>query len=84
MSTAWKQAIVNDLTKFTYQHWTVMLHATRDMTLEEYTPLTPLTDSVKIFEQYWNMRNNPIRFGSRYPKIMRGVLTTYMRKELDK
>ena len=43
MSTTWKQAIVNDLTKFTYLHWGVLLHATRDMTLEEYTPLTPLS-----------------------------------------
>tara|TARA_R100000951_G_C2604995_1_gene169342 strand:+ start:578 stop:859 length:282 start_codon:yes stop_codon:yes gene_type:complete len=78
-----KQAIINDLTKFTYRHYTVLLWAIQETTLEEYTPHTPLTDETKILYQYWDMRNNPIRFGSRYPKVLRGVLQAWMSKELS-
>lgn len=81
MSLDTAQAIVNDLTKLSWRHYDVLLLATVNMTLEEYTPLTPLTDETKIFEQYWSMRNNPIRFGSRYPKIMRGILDAWFLKE---
>ena len=83
MKSGMKQDIVYDLTQWSHQHYAVLLWATQDTTLEDYTPLTPLADEARIFEQYWSMRNNPIRFGSRYPKIMRGILNAWLDKELS-
>lgn len=83
MKLGMKQDIVYDLTQWSHQHYAVLFWAIGEVTLGEYALLTPLTDETKITSQYWDMRNNPILFGSRYPKIMRNILNAWLDKELS-